>query len=321
MLWAVPTMFIVTFVVFVALRLGTDPIASYAKLNPRASDAKIQEYIDKNGLWDGWRGYIRGYFHWLANFFSGPSEWSRSIKGNREVWPNLKNAAINSLRLGGIALVIGVTIGLAFGIFAALRPGGLRDTSVNTAAFVGLSIPTYVAAILLQLLFAVYWSKWFGESLLPTSGIYPPGHQGFDPVLMAKHMVLPVIVIVIQIVAVYSRYMRASLLEVLGSDYMRTARAKGISERRVLVKHAMRNALIPVVTIAAIDIGAIFSGLIITERIFAYPGMGDYFLTAYTNGDFPELMPWMVLIVVAVVVFNLLADLSYAWLDPRIRLD
>jgi peptide/nickel transport system permease protein len=115
--------------------------------------------------------------------------------------------------------------------------------------------------------------------------------------------------------------MRASLLDVLSSDYMRTARAKGISERRVLVRHALRNALIPVVTIAAIDIGAIVSGLIITERIFSYPGMGDFFLTAYSNGDFPELMPWMVLIVLSVVMFNLLADLSYAILDPRIRLD
>jgi peptide/nickel transport system permease protein len=114
--------------------------------------------------------------------------------------------------------------------------------------------------------------------------------------------------------------MRASLLEVLNSDYMRTARAKGISERRVLVNHAVRNSMIPVVTVAAIDIGAILGGLIITERIFAYPGMGDFFLTAFGNGDFPQLMPFMVIVVTAVILFNLLADVSYAWLDPRIRL-
>ena len=137
---------------------------------------------------------------------------------------------------------------------------------------------------------------------------------------MIKHMILPVTVVAIQIIAVYSRYMRASLLEVLNSDYMRTARAKGISERRVLVNHAVRNSMIPVVTVAAIDIGAILGGLIITERIFSYPGMGDFFLTAFGNGDFPQLMPWMVFIVTAVILFNLLADVSYAWLDPRIRL-
>ena len=102
---------------------------------------------------------------------------------------------------------------------------------------------------------------------------------------------------------------------------MRTARAKGISERRVLVNHAVRNSMMPVVTVAAIDIGAILGGLIITERIFQYPGMGDFFLTAFDNGDFPQLMPFMVIIVTAVILFNLLADVSYAWLDPRIRLD
>jgi peptide/nickel transport system permease protein len=138
---------------------------------------------------------------------------------------------------------------------------------------------------------------------------------------MGKHMILPVTVVAIQIIATYSRYMRASLLDVMNSDYMRTARSKGISERRVLLRHALRNAMIPVVTVAAIDIGAIVGGLIITEAVFSYPGMGMYFLDAYGEGDFPALMPWMVIIVAAVILFNLLADLSYAYLDPRIRLD
>jgi peptide/nickel transport system permease protein len=102
---------------------------------------------------------------------------------------------------------------------------------------------------------------------------------------------------------------------------MRTARSKGISERRVIVRHALRNAFIPIVTVAAIDIGAIVGGLIVTERIFEYKGMGDYLITALDNGDFPQLMPWMVIITLSVIIFNLLADVSYAWLDPRIRLD
>ena len=139
--------------------------------------------------------------------------------------------------------------------------------------------------------------------------------------LRAKHLILPVTVVAIQTIAVYSRYMRTQLMEVKSSDYMRTARSKGISERAVIVKHGLRNALIPIVTVAAIDIGAIIGGLIITERIFEYKGMGDFFLTALSNGDFPQLMPWLVIVVISVILFNLLADVLYAVLDPRIRLE
>lgn len=321
LLWAVPTLLLVTFLVYIAIRIGTNPSEAYQRSNPRANAAKIRQYEELNNL----RGnYISSYWSWLRGFleglFNGGESWQRSIKGRRAVWPELKDAMANSLRLGLAASFVGVTVGLGLGIFAALRPGGLRDTTVNTGAFVAFSIPPYVSAILLQLLFAVMWSRWFGQTLLPTSGVYPAGHQGFDLVLMVKHMILPVFVVAIQIVAVYARYMRASLLEVLNSDYMRTARAKGISERRVLMNHAVRNSMIPVVTVAAIDIGGILGGLIITERVFSYPGMGDFFLTAFDNGDFPQLMPFMIIIVTAVIMFNLLADVSYAWLDPRIRL-
>lgn len=321
LLWAVPTLLLVTFLVYIAIRIGTNPSEAYQRSNPRANAEKIRQYEELNNL----RGnYISSYWSWLRGFleglFNGGESWQRSIKGRRPVWPELKDAMANSLRLGLAATLVGVTVGLGLGIFAALRPGGLRDTTVNTGAFVAFSIPPYVSAILLQLLFAVMWSRWFGQTLLPTSGVYPAGHQGFDLMLMIKHMILPVFVVAIQIIAVYARYMRASLLEVLNSDYMRTARAKGISERRVLMTHAVRNSMIPVVTVAAIDIGGILGGLIITERVFSYPGMGDFFLTAFDNGDFPQLMPFMIIIVTAVIMFNLLADVSYAWLDPRIRL-
>jgi peptide/nickel transport system permease protein len=313
--WAIPTLIFVTFLVYIALRIGTDPVASYKRINPRATKAKIAQYIEVNGLDPN---YVRGYFRWLGNFVT--LDWPRSIKGSREVWPQLKDALANTIRLGVAASSVGIVIGLGLGVFAALRPGGRRDVAVNTAAFVGISIPPYVSAILFQLLFAVYWSRWFGSTLFPTSGVYPPGQMGFDLGLMIKHMVLPTFVVAIQIIAVYSRYMRSSLLDVLSSEYMRTARSKGISEARVLFRHGLRNALIPVVTIAALDVGAIVGGLIITENVFSYPGMGKYFLSAFGEGDFPLLMPWMVLIVASTLFFNLLADISYAWLDPRIRL-
>jgi peptide/nickel transport system permease protein len=302
--------------VYIALRLGTDPLQSYLRANPRATKVKIAQYKSVNGLSSN---YVLGYLNWLKNFVT--FNWPRSIKGSREVWPELKDALMNTLRLGALATSIGVILGLMIGMFAALKPGSRRDVAVNTGAFLGISIPPYITAVLFQLLFAVYWSRWFGHTLFPTSGVYPAGHTGFDLLLMLKHLALPTMVVAIQIIAVYSRYMRSSLLDVLNSDFMRTARSKGISERQILFKHGVRNALIPVVTIAALDIGAIIGGLIITENIFSYPGMGVYFLSSFGNGDFPLLMPWMVLVVVSTLKFNLIADISYAFLDPRIRLD
>jgi len=318
LVWAIPTLLLVTFLVYMALRLGTNPVASYKRTNPRASKAKVAQYIEVNGLYAGVGGYVRGYFQWLKGFIT--LDWPRSIKGNVDVFVKLKDALANSLRLGLVATFFGILIGNLLGIAAALKPGRLRDTTVNTGALIGLAIPPFVTSIILQIVFSVQWQKWFGYSLFPTSGVYPPGHRGFDLVLMAKHMVLPVIVVAIQSIATYSRYMRASLLEVLSSDYMRTARSKGISERRVLTRHALRNALIPVTTLAFLDIGGIVGGLIITEGLFEYPGMGRFFLLTYGQGDFPLLMPWMVIIVASVLLFNLVADIAYAWLDPRIRL-
>src|SRR4029078_7114893 len=318
LLWTIPTLFVITFLVFIAIRIGTDPVQSYLRINPRASKAKIQQYKDKNGL-NG--SIVWQYFSWLHHFVT--FNWGRSIKGNRPVWPELKAAMANTLVLGLLATAIGLVIGLAIGILWAMRPRSVFDEGATTAAFVGISIPPYVSAILLQLFFAITLTRWLGLSkpVLPTSRIYPPGHKGFDPVLRAKYLILPITVVAIQIIAVYSRYMRGSLLEVKNSDYLRTARAKGGRERRILVRHLLRNALIPIVTVAAIDIGGIIGGLIITERIFENRGMGDFFLTAYTNGDFPPLMPSMVVVTRGAILANLLADVLYAVLDPRIRLD
>lgn len=313
--WLVPTVIVVTFMVYVAVRIGWDPVQSYKRANPRATKAKVAQYRESNGLYEGWTGYIRGYGEWLWNFVRGPEHWSRSIKGKAEVWPPLSYAIFNTLRLAGIAAVLGIGLGLGLGILAARRPGGWIDSSVNSVAFFVGAIPPFVSAVVLQLVFAVQLG-W-----LPPGGVYPPGHQGFDLWLMIKHLILPITVVAVQTIAQYSRFMRASLLEVSSSDYLRTARSKGISDRAVLLRHGVRNALIPIVTVIAIDLGALLGGLIITEAIFNYPGMGVYFLDAAGDGDFPKLMPYLVIIVVAVLLFNLLADLAYAYLDPRIRLD
>ncbi len=146
-----------------------------------------------------------------------------------------------------------------------------------------------------------------------------PGSAGFDLVDRLRHLALPAIVLAVQLVAVYSRYMRASMLEVLGSDYLRTARAKGVRERQVIVNHGMRNALIPITTQAAIDFGSLAAGLIATEAIFQWPGMGALFVRAMNDGDYAIALPWVMLTMAFVIVFNLVADILYAVLDPRIR--
>ncbi len=315
--WAIPVLLIVTFLTFWAVKSATDPVQSYLRINTRATPEMVEEYKEKHGLIGS---TPEQYVRWLGNFLT--LEWGNSIKGNRPVWPDLKAAMVNSLVLGITASVVGITIGLGIGILSALRQYSKFDTMSTGAAFVGVSMPPFVSAILLQVFFAIMLTQWLGlnEPFLPVAGIYPPGQTEFDLGLRMKHMILPVTVVAIQIIAVYSRYMRASLLDVKESDYMRTARAKGISERRVITKHALRNAMIPLVTIAALDFGVIIGGLIITERIFEFRGTGDYLITALGNGDFPQIMPLMFIIVSSVIIFNLLADVTYAWLDPRIRL-
>ena len=315
--WAIPVLLIVTFLTFWAVKSATDPVQSYLRINTRATPEMVEEYKEKHGLIGS---TPEQYFRWLGNFLT--LEWGNSIKGNRPVWPDLKAAMVNSLVLGITASLVGITIGLGIGILSALRQYSKFDTMSTGAAFVGISMPPFVSAILLQVFFAIMLTQWLGlnEPFLPVAGVYPPGQTEFDLGLRVKHMILPVTVVAIQIIAVYSRYMRASLLDVKESDYMRTARAKGISERRAITHHALRNAMIPLVTIAAIDFGVIIGGLIITERIFEFRGTGDYLITALGNGDFPQIMPLMFIIVSSVIIFNLLADVTYAWLDPRIRL-
>jgi peptide/nickel transport system permease protein len=315
--WAIPVLLIVTFLTFWAVKSATDPVQSFLRINTRATPEMVEEYKVKHGLIGS---TPEQYVRWLGNFVT--LEWGNSIKGNRPVWPDLKAAMVNSLVLGLTASFVGITIGLGIGILSALRQYSKFDTAATGAAFVGISMPPFVSAVLLQVFFAIMITSWLNldKPFLPVAGIYPPGQTEFDLWLRMKHMILPVTVVAIQIIAVYSRYMRASLLDVKESDYMRTARAKGISERKVVIHHALRNAMIPVVTVAALDFGLIVGGLIITERIFEFRGTGDYLLTALGNGDFPQIMPLMFIIVSSVIIFNLLADVAYAWLDPRIRL-
>lgn len=312
LLFSVPILFVASVLVFIAVKASTDPSAVRA---PGITAADVQRLREQLGL-D--KSNVEQYTTWLGNFVTG--DFGTSLKTFRPVWPELSDAIWNTLQLGAFAFVIYVTLGIGIGMLSAYKQYSWFDTLTTGGSFLGLSFPPFFFGLILQIILVLSFQDWFGDTPFFTSRMNSPGQDGFGYDRL-MHMVLPAMTVAVQQIAIYSRYMRASMLEVLNSDYLRTARAKGISERRVIFRHAMRNALIPVTTFAAIDVGAIVGGLVITEQIFQWPGMGNYFLEAFRDGDYVRVLPWMMIVVASVIVLNLIADLLYSVLDPRIRLD
>ncbi len=315
LLYSIPVLLVSSILVYVVVRWAVDPTASL-RLNPRITAEDLARIRASLGL-D--QSGVQQYLSWLGNFLR--FDWGKSILSQQPVWPDIRAALWNSFVLGITGTAISLAIGVTIGVYAALRQYSFFDNVATTAAFFGISIPNFWFALMLQLLFGVYLTRWFHLTtpFLPVAGMQTPGAESFSLVDFLRHLILPVTVLAVQIIAVYSRYMRASMLEVLHSDYLRTARAKGLPERRVVVRHAMRNAMIPVTTQLALDVGTIAAGLIITEQIFQWPGMGFFFIEAMNNGDVAQILPWVMVTVFSVIFFNLVADIMYAVLDPRIR--
>jgi len=249
------------------------------------------------------------YARWVGQALRG--DLGRSIQYDLPVGTLILSRLTVTLPLTLLAAGFMIAAAIPLGVFAATRHRRWGDYLTMTLSQLGVAVPGFWAGLLLILLFSVRlgWMQ---------SG----GFDGWGAGLWhgLRSLLLPAVALGLFQFAVLARTTRSALLEVLREEYVKTARAKGVAERTVLFRHALRNALIPIVTFAALDLGAIIGGLIITERIFQYRGMGDFFLTAFDNGDFNQLMPWMVIVVVALIMFNLLADVTYAWLDPRIRL-
>ena len=313
----VPVLVVISFGTFWAAGQISSPTAQLT-LNPRISPEAKQAYVELLGL-D--RPLHVQYGKWLGNFVSGDFGTSL-VKNGQDVWPFVERALANTLLLVAAAVSLSLLIGLAVGTISAIRQGSLWDYTSVGVSFLGISIPVFWLGLMLQLFFGLYLANWLGVGppLLPTAGIYSPGQQGFDLLDRVRHLVLPTMTLSLQLVAVYSRYMRASMLEVMSADYIRTARSKGVRESRVVVRHGMRSALVPVTTQAAIDIGQLVGGLIVTERVFQYPGMGLLFLESLEGGDYTILLPVVMITAVAVFALNLIADLLYGVLDPRVRL-
>ena len=207
-----------------------------------------------------------------------------------------------------MTLIIAVPVG----VLAALKPYSWFDYLATGVAFIGLSMPVFWFGLLMILLFSVQLG-W-----LPTSGIATIG-SGFDPGDRLKHLIMPATVLALVFAGGYTRYLRSSMLEVILQDYVRTARAKGLRERVVISRHALRNALIPLITLLALDIPELFTGAVVTETIFAWPGMGRLYLESLARLDYSVLMAILTVSAALVILSNLLADVLYAYLDPRIR--
>ena len=316
LIYSIPIVIIASVVVFIVVHATADPLSAIRRAGPQISASDVARAKHELGL-D--KSQFQQYWLWLTHFLRG--DWGHSLLSARPVFGDVRTALANSMVLGLFATVISLVIGVSVGIYSAVKQYSLFDHASTGVAFFGISIPNFWFALLLQLLFGVYLVRWLhlGEPWFYTAGMFKPGTFGFHLADRLRHLALPAMVLAVQIIAVYSRYMRSSMLEVLNSDYLRTARAKGLPERRVLLHHGARNALIPLTTQVAIDIGTLAGGLIVTESIFQWPGMGPLFLNAFDQGDYPVVLAWTMVVVVFVIVFNLIADVLYAVLDPRIR--
>ena len=248
------------------------------------------------------------YLNWLGAAVGGDFGFSRLYA--KPVPEALLPALANTVRLLGITLFLSLLIGLPAGMAAAIKPYSKTDYTVNLLAFAGISLPAFWLALLLIIVFSVFLG------VLPAGGVAALGGDGFWD--QAKYLVLPVANLTIASVGGHTRYMRAAMIEALRQDYIRTARAKGAGPARVVLGHALRNALIPVVTIVSLDFGFLFSGALITETVFAYPGMGKLIFDAIMGNDYNLALVALLFVTLLILIGNLLADLAYAWLDPRI---
>jgi peptide/nickel transport system permease protein len=225
----------------------------------------------------------------------------------------------NTLILMIPAEIIIIAVSLLVGVYSALRQYSLVDHSVTTLSFIGYSMPIFFIALLSMYIFGVNFKRW-GLPYLPTVGMFDP-KVGKTTGQILLHMVLPIFSITVISAAGYSRFVRSQMLEVISEDYIRTARAKGLPYRMVITGHALKNAALPLVTIIGLDIPLLLGGAVVTESIFAWPGMGRLFIDHLSRSDTPVVMGILMMISVAVVFFQLLTDIIYAWLDPRIRYD
>jgi len=316
LLYSVVVLLAASFIIFTFVSVSGDPVA-FLRMQPTASEITIQRIEERKHLNDPIP--VR-YVYWLQDMVT--NEFGTTTIGDRPILPDLTRVMGHTLQLVIAAELLAILVAVGIGVYSALRQYSVFDYTATTFSFVGLATPVFWLALMLQVLF-VYIYQWTGVRIF-----YVANLSGVDPgtgihflLDRAQHLALPVLVLMIASIATYSRYMRASMLEVVNSDYVRTARAKGLPERSVTMRHAFRNALIPLVTIVALNFGGLLGGAVVTETVFGLDGMGLYFINALNNGDPYPVMAWLMVTATLVIVFNLVADIAYGYLDPRVRYD
>jgi len=251
------------------------------------------------------------YFKWVKSLAQGM--WGYSIRSGRPVTTEIADRLGATLLLGGAALILSMSLALPIGIVTAALRRSAWDHALTFLSFAGISVPVFWLALMMQLLFAI------SLGLLPVAGYETIGSSGvLDRV---RHLAMPAVVLSLATVAAWSRFLRASMVDALGQDHIRTAYAKGHSTMGVLIKHALRNALLPFVTVVSMEMASIISGAVITETVFAWPGIGRLFVESMDGRDYPVLMALMIMGSAALVLANLAADVVYGLIDPRIRYD
>jgi len=293
-----------------------DPM-SELRLNPLISEETLQRQAEEKHLNDPIP--VR-YVYWVKEAVT--DKFGTPLFVNEPIWDDLKRVIPHTLALVLAAELISLLIGVSIGIYSAIKQYSVFDYAATTFSFLGFAMPVFWLALMVQIAVTNLFLAW-NVRIFYTSGLSSPDpgtglHWLLD---RAQHLALPVMVLCVLNLAVYSRFMRASLLEVVNTDYVRTARAKGLTEQRVTMRHAVRNALIPVVTLAALNFGALIGGAIITEQIFQLDGMGNYFIQNLFSQDVYPIMAWLMITAVAIIIFNLIADILYGVLDPRVRYD
>jgi peptide/nickel transport system permease protein len=305
---AVPSLLGISLVLFTVLALAPgDPFSDLAT-NPNVPPEVGLALRAKFGLDDP--VYVR-YLHWLVAMAQG--DWGFSFVSRVNVDTLILQRLPTTLYVIGSSQLLALLIAIPVGVFAATRPYSLFDQIANTLAFIGFSLPTFFTGILFILLFSVKldWLPFVYSTDLNATGI---GWLGKE----LRQAIMPIMVLGLFQAASLTRFVRSAMLDVIRLDYVTTARAKGLGQRRVIVKHAMRNAMIPVVTLVALQVPAVFGGAIVTEQIFRIPGIGSLLISSILANDTPVVMAVTFVFACLVVFFNLIADVLYGWLDPRI---
>lgn len=305
LLLAIPTIVGAITLVFFAMHLAPgDPMSLFIPPDlPPARAEELQREVNAKYGFD--KPLHQQYVDYVARLSRG--DFGNSLREGTPVWDNLQRRIPNTLRLGLTALVVSTLVGISIGTLAAIYRGSWIDHFSMFISLLGVSVPSFWLGLTLILLFAVRLA-W-----LPPSGL---GDGAFT-----RNLIMPVSVLALGSIGSLARYTRSCMLEVINNDYVRTARAKGLRERTVMLRHALRNALIPIVTILGLNFGFVLSGAVIVESVFAWPGIGRYLIDGVNGRDFPVVQATVLLISIAFVFGNLVTDLVLVYLDPRIRLE